>query len=201
MEELKMLVQMVADLPNAALWVIAALFAYKVCIVGSIYGVIRLAIVKTHDWLITPRHELRKVSVEMEGMIRGMVITQHQEAFIAQLNVVHDNAVHSNQAVFSNDGAVHNCSMTNVRALLQYNCYSRKHVNGTAFLDITAIFNNDLTPIAPDSSTWSDINIPADSNITGNCSKRMNERRFVNYRYKALERIKHEWCIEMKIGC
>ena len=86
MEELKMLVQMVADLPNAALWVIAALFAYKVCIVGSIYGVIRLAIVKTHDWLITPRHELRKVSVEMEGMIRGMVITQHQEAFIAQLN-------------------------------------------------------------------------------------------------------------------
>lgn len=93
MEELKMLVQMVADLPNAALWVIAALFAYKVCIVGSIYGVIRLAIVKTHDWLTTPRHELRRVTVEMEGTIRGMVITDHHEAFIAQLHRLRGKAV------------------------------------------------------------------------------------------------------------
>ena len=41
MEEMKVLIGMVKDLPNAALWVIAALFAYKVCVVGSIYGVLR----------------------------------------------------------------------------------------------------------------------------------------------------------------
>lgn len=41
MEELRLLVEMVADLPHMALWVIAAFFAYKVIVVGSIYRVIR----------------------------------------------------------------------------------------------------------------------------------------------------------------
>ena len=86
MEELKLLIQMVADLPHAALWVIAGVLIYKVSIIGSIYGVIRLAIIKLHDWLTTPKHELRKVTVEMEGQIRGMTITDKADAFISQLN-------------------------------------------------------------------------------------------------------------------
>ena len=83
MDELKMLVEMVADLPNAALWVIAALFAYKVCIVGSIYGVIRLAIVKMHDWLITPRHELRTVEIRAE--LDGMTISNAMPQLVGQI--------------------------------------------------------------------------------------------------------------------
>jgi hypothetical protein len=51
MEELKLLLELVANLPAMAMWVLIGLFAYKVVIVGSIYGVIRLGITKTHDWL------------------------------------------------------------------------------------------------------------------------------------------------------
>lgn len=55
MEELKILLEMVASLPEMALWVVIALFAYKVVVIGSIYGIIRLAILKIHDWLTKPR--------------------------------------------------------------------------------------------------------------------------------------------------
>jgi len=55
MDELKILLEMVANLPQMAIWVIVALFAYKVVVIGSVYGVIRLAIVKAHDWLVKPR--------------------------------------------------------------------------------------------------------------------------------------------------
>lgn len=49
MEELQLLVNMVANLPSMALWVLAGFFAYKTIIIGSIYGVTRLGIIKLHD--------------------------------------------------------------------------------------------------------------------------------------------------------
>ena len=52
MEELKILVGMVAELPTMAIWVIIFYFVYKVIIVGSIYGVIKLGIRKMHEVLI-----------------------------------------------------------------------------------------------------------------------------------------------------
>jgi hypothetical protein len=58
MEELKILVGMVADLPQMALWVVALFFAYKVTIVGSIFGVLRLLILKVHSWATTPRENV-----------------------------------------------------------------------------------------------------------------------------------------------
>ena len=55
MDELKLLIEMVAGLPSLAVWVLAAYLAYKVAVVGSIYGVLRLLIVKVHDWLTKPK--------------------------------------------------------------------------------------------------------------------------------------------------
>ena len=52
MEELKILVGMVSELPTMAIWVIIFYFIYKVIIVGSIYGVIKLGVRKLHDVLI-----------------------------------------------------------------------------------------------------------------------------------------------------
>lgn len=55
MEELRLLVEMVADLPHMALWVVAAFFVYKVIVVGSIYGVIRFVaaglFIVAKDWI------------------------------------------------------------------------------------------------------------------------------------------------------
>lgn len=55
MDELKLLIEMVAGLPSLAVWVLVGYLAYKVVVVGSIYGVIRLLIVKLHDWLTAPQ--------------------------------------------------------------------------------------------------------------------------------------------------
>lgn len=58
MESLQLLIDMVKDLPDMAIYVLVLFFAYKVVFVGSIYGVIRLAINRLHSWLTTPKHEL-----------------------------------------------------------------------------------------------------------------------------------------------
>lgn len=85
MEELKLLVQMVADLPSMALWVIAFFFIYKVAVVGSIYGVIRFFIEKTHSWLTTPKDK----TVNLRLMLDGISIDGSTEALIAQLHRLH----------------------------------------------------------------------------------------------------------------
>ena len=52
MEALKALVELIAALPQLVIWGFLALLAYKVVLVGSIYGVVRLLIIKTHDWAV-----------------------------------------------------------------------------------------------------------------------------------------------------
>ena len=55
MDELKLLIDMVANLPTLAVWVLVGYLCYKVAVVGSIYGVIRLLIIKAHDAMSKPR--------------------------------------------------------------------------------------------------------------------------------------------------
>lgn len=64
MEELKILVGMVKDLPGMALWLVFFYFVFKTAIVGSIFGILRLAIIKVHGWSVTPHHELVKTETE-----------------------------------------------------------------------------------------------------------------------------------------
>lgn len=51
MEEIKLLVEAVAKLPNAALWVLLGYLVYKLAVVGSIYGTVRYVVEKVHDVL------------------------------------------------------------------------------------------------------------------------------------------------------
>jgi hypothetical protein len=53
MEELEQLILLIGKLPTLAIWVLVGFFAYKTIVIGSIYGVIKLAIVKLHDWKVT----------------------------------------------------------------------------------------------------------------------------------------------------
>jgi hypothetical protein len=76
MEELKLLVEMVASLPTLAVWVVAAFYLYKISIIGSIYGVIRFAISKLHDWSIT-RKTLPPIvqEISLRDMLNGICIS------------------------------------------------------------------------------------------------------------------------------
>lgn len=84
MEELKLLIEMVADLPQMALWVLVGFFIYKVVIVGSIYGVLRLLIERAHSWLTTPRERL----VQHKNMIGDITCLVDPEDVIRQLQRV-----------------------------------------------------------------------------------------------------------------
>jgi len=55
MDELKLLIEMVNGLPTLAVWVLVGYLVYKVAVIGSAYGVIRLLICKVHDWKTAPR--------------------------------------------------------------------------------------------------------------------------------------------------
>ena len=79
MEELKLLISMVNGLPALATWVLVGYLIYKITVVGSIYGVIRLLIVKLHDVLITRK------TMAKPGEIPCIDDTVHA-ALIAQCN-------------------------------------------------------------------------------------------------------------------
>src|SRR5690606_22018047 len=88
MDELKMLIELVRDLPALAIWLLVAFYGYKVIIVGFIYGVIRFTVDRLHSWLTTPKERLERVDIQ--GVINGMTITSgncHSE-LVAQLNRV-----------------------------------------------------------------------------------------------------------------
>jgi len=71
MEELKLLIKMVADLPQMALWVALGYFVYKVAVIGSIYGLARFFIDKLHSWLVTPKEKLVEVKYEIGPYFLG----------------------------------------------------------------------------------------------------------------------------------
>lgn len=64
MDELKLLIELVSNLPAMAVWVLVGFYAYKVMVIGSIYGLIRFTILKVHDWLVTPK----KVNMALNGL-------------------------------------------------------------------------------------------------------------------------------------
>jgi hypothetical protein len=87
MEELKLLVGMVTDLPSMALWVIAFFFIYKIAIIGSVYGVIRFVAGSLFDWLRAKKAAPVEYK-EIRPMIDGICITSDgtTESLIAQLH-------------------------------------------------------------------------------------------------------------------
>ena len=78
MDDLKTLIEAVAHLPQLAIWVVVAFWAYKVVFVGSIYGVARLLIIKGHS-AITDKQ------VNVRPILDGMAITGSLELLILQI--------------------------------------------------------------------------------------------------------------------
>lgn len=90
MEELKLLIGMVADLPQMALWVLIGYLVYKLAVIGSIYGVIKLGIDQLFAWLRVreDRKNPAKQPVELRATIDAMCITADgsHSVLIAQLD-------------------------------------------------------------------------------------------------------------------
>lgn len=71
MDELKILVDMVAHLPQMVLWVLCGFLAYKLAVIGSIYGLIRFCIGKLYEWAV----QRKQVSIEV--LLDGIPFDDH----------------------------------------------------------------------------------------------------------------------------
>ena len=89
MDELKILVDMVANLPHMALWVLVGYLIYKVVVIGSIYGTIRFTVEKLHSYLTHRKVEYK----EIRPMLDGMCIKAASERLVAQLHRVRGRGV------------------------------------------------------------------------------------------------------------
>lgn len=99
MEELKLLVQMVASLPQLAVWALVGFYIYKICVIGSIYGTIRFVIQKYHDMKVTGT---KKFSLEDD--IHGFTIAPEIKArLIAQFKRLIDTGGMGYPYVMSKD--------------------------------------------------------------------------------------------------
>lgn len=72
MEELKVLIEAIAELPDLAIWVIGMYFFFKIAVVGSIYGVIRFAIGKLHSYGMKKKEPdtiIKQSNITLEGKV------------------------------------------------------------------------------------------------------------------------------------
>jgi hypothetical protein len=60
LDALKDLIGLLKDIPNHAMWILGGYMFYKLFIVGSIYGCIRLAINRFHEYLLAPKTIIHK---------------------------------------------------------------------------------------------------------------------------------------------
>lgn len=73
---------MVANLPTLAVWVLVGYLLYKIVVVGSIYGLVRFAIEKLHNWLIASKTKY----VEIRPLIDGECVHSALEPMMEQIN-------------------------------------------------------------------------------------------------------------------
>ena len=67
MEELKLLVESIAGLPDLAIWVVAMYFGFKLAVVGSIYGVVRFVTQRLHDILVSRKTTIKEIKMNLGG--------------------------------------------------------------------------------------------------------------------------------------
>jgi hypothetical protein len=70
---LELVIDLVKELPELAIWVLVILFGYKIAVVGSAYGLIRYAISKLAEVLKWRRENVKTLRVR--GEIDAMLIT------------------------------------------------------------------------------------------------------------------------------
>jgi len=99
MDELKLLIEMVAKLPALAVWVLVGFLIYKICVVSSIYGVLRLVILKAHDAFVCPK----KVDFMMNGIAIDENVAKkirHQISRLTTSSYLHEHHIaHLEEAI------------------------------------------------------------------------------------------------------
>ena len=116
--------------------------------------------------------------------------------------VVHDNSVHPDEGVAADARAVNDRPMANVRCFLKVHRNTGKHVNDAILLDVAAILDDDLAPVAADDGAGADIHLSSDSDIADHGRVGVNERVLADYGSEALkgEDVCHVGRLQLTVG-
>lgn len=68
-EIIKELAGVLKDLPDLAIWIMVGILFYKVAIIGSIFGVIRLGIIKLHDAFTKPKETIKYHDISSQFIV------------------------------------------------------------------------------------------------------------------------------------
>lgn len=102
LDELKLIIEAIAGLPTVMVWVLCGYLIYKLAVIGSVYGLIRLAINKAHEWL------MRRNSVDIALLLDGvpfedgtegkkeLLILLRRLAFIGRPGEYNANTIYTN---------------------------------------------------------------------------------------------------------
>lgn len=96
MDELKLLIDTVAGLPTLTIWILAGYLLYKLCVIGSVYGVIKYAIQKFVEWRTMPPPAPHPIQYKFGGFainedVALALIAQLQR--LASTNYIHASDV------------------------------------------------------------------------------------------------------------
>ncbi len=78
MDDLKILIEALAKMPTLAIWVVAMYFAFKIAVIGSVYGVIRYVAMQVHDWAVKKKEPDVKIQ-QHNIVLEGKLITSLRE--------------------------------------------------------------------------------------------------------------------------
>src|SRR5690606_2031044 len=119
----------------------------------------------------------------------------------ADFGIVHDNRVHSDQAITPDVRAMDNRSVTDMRAFFQHDIFPRKHVDRAILLHVASVFDDDSAPIAANRRSRTDIDVLTDNHISGNGRLRMDKGAFVDDGDETLEFVYHFLRTKKKDRC
>ncbi len=96
MEELQLIIQMVAGLPTLTIWVLVGFLVYKLAVVGSTYGVIRHALDVFLKWKTPPTDVTYHISDKIKFISRDTeqrLITQLERLTADGWGYLHDSQI------------------------------------------------------------------------------------------------------------
>jgi len=92
-EELKSVIDIIKGMPHMVMWVLAGLLFYKVIVIGSIFGLLKICILKFHDVLTKPKPD-QKITELYD--ISGHFINKQNVQVL--MSLIEDIKHHTNKA-------------------------------------------------------------------------------------------------------
>lgn len=128
LDALREIILMVKELPEFALWILLGYLLYKLFIIGSIYGVVKLFITKTHDWLKNKNRQY--ISLNDKFDVSKEVLNEFYE-MLYQVNQLRESV---NKAEIRMLERTNSFRIGNTLMIKSLFGYFRKRINGTPIL-------------------------------------------------------------------